>query len=100
MSKKTQTPDTVEGRAILIEDMQAMSELDVREFAFIQPFSTEDKTQYRTNRTMIKNPVKQKRLGISFQAVELHIDFCRAFESGNFKEATILYFQLLSITRR
>ena len=97
---KNKKPETVEERADLIVDMITMAETDVREFAYLSPAHPEDKTQFRTQNSAIKKKVKVKRLGASFSAVELHVDFCEAFKAGRWQESVNLYFQLKNLTRR
>ena len=92
---------TVEERADLITAMKEMTEIDVgEEFSFLRPTDMQDQTQYRTKNSMVKKPVRHKKLGLSFNLVELHVDFCRAFEAGRWREAVNLYFQIITLTRR
>lgn len=87
--------NTLRERADLFKSMWALATLDCSVFAYIQPFSPEDKTPFKTNNSHVKKrPKKGREASIEIMMVELQVDLKSALLQNNFEEALGFYFPL------
>lgn len=87
--------NTLRERAELFKSMWDLAMLDCRCFAYVQPFSPDEKTPYKTRNSMVKKrPKKGREASVEIQMVELQIDLKKALLENQFEEAIACYFPL------